>query len=138
MMGVRVPLVALICAPFFALTGFAHDPCEDDASLCGKAAALAGRPDISFDGDDAPQTRENLGDTDVLHCDLEIEVLLPNRLSGHNTMTVRSLIDSLTEFTIRLNPTLSISAVTLNSATEVPPASVQLVGQFGRRVALDR
>lgn len=141
-MRVRSSLAALACALSVSLSARAHDPCEeDDVSQCGKAARFDARPDVALfpARDDATQTRESLGDTDVLHCDLEIEIFPPTRtLAGQNTMTVRSLIDGLTQFTFRLHPNLSISAVTLNGTTAVPPASIQSVGQYGRVVAPDR
>jgi hypothetical protein len=53
-----------------------------------------------------------LDDTDVLHYVLDIEIDPPTTwLGGTNTMTVRSLIDGLTTFQIRLHDNFNITSV---------------------------
>lgn len=142
-MSGRMSSFALCCALCVVSLAAAQDSCPDDPRLCGKAiAALRAYGDGPMtppDGDDVPQTRENLGDTDLMHCDFEIE-LFPDTetVSGNNTMTIRSLVDGLTQFTFNLRSNMTVSAVTLNGTTSVPPASLVSVGNYGRRVTLDR
>ncbi|GMU80990.1 MAG: hypothetical protein AMXMBFR47_08610 [Planctomycetota bacterium] len=141
-MTFRRSSVALLSAIFVVSMAPAQDPCDDGAFLCGKATALIrahGDGPFTPDDPDVPQTRENIGDTDVLHCDFEIELFpATSTVAGHNTMTVRSLAEGLTQFTFRLRSNMTVSAVTLNGVTSIPPASVQMVGIYGRRVTLDR
>ncbi|MCC6676613.1 MAG: hypothetical protein IT436_05670 [Phycisphaerales bacterium] len=80
--------------------------------------------------------REAMPLTDVLHNDLDIEVLpATSSVAGGNTMTVKSLADGLREFTFRLRGNMTISACVLNGST---PAACQLVGTTARVVTLDR
>ncbi|MGH7132638.1 MAG: M1 family aminopeptidase [Phycisphaerales bacterium] len=61
------------------------------------------------------QPAEALTDSDVLNYHLDIEVLPgPNTISGSNTITVRSLVPALTEFTFELQDIFAISAITIN------------------------
>ncbi|MBU0638470.1 MAG: hypothetical protein KKB50_06355 [Planctomycetes bacterium] len=54
-------------------------------------------------------------ETDVLHYDLEIEIRPADKwLGGTNTMFVRSLVDDLTTFPIRLQQCLGPQRITLN------------------------
>jgi hypothetical protein len=111
--------------------------------LCGKALAASamsqsltsqGRP---FAGDPgaAAAYREAYPDTDVLDNNLDLEfVLSPQRMRGSNTMTVRSLVDGLTEFSIILHPNYAATAL-LNGAT---PGAMTTFGTWGRRITLDR
>jgi aminopeptidase N len=140
----REPLALLVACLSGVTTAPAQDPCSPDAAPCGKAAAafaglnaIADRPIPGTDDDFL--TRGADDDTDLLHCNLEIELFPPTAtLSGNNTMTVRSLVDGLAQFTFRLRSNLTISAITLNGTTSIPPASVQPVGNYGRQVNLDR
>lgn len=120
----------------------AVDPCIEEFSGCGKACLLHKRfaaglpPSDAYDG---VIEREPLGATDVLHNNLDIEIFpSTERITGSNTMTVRSLADGLAEFTIRLRSNYTITAAMLNDVTPVPPASITATGSYGRRVPLDR
>ncbi len=80
--------------------------------------------------------REALEDTDVLHCDLQIEIRpgqSPN-LIGTNTLTVRSQSPALTQFTFRLREQFGISAATVNGV----PVTVTPLSTTTRVVTLDR
>jgi aminopeptidase N len=105
---------------------------------CGKGQALAARflaglPPYDAELDAAD--REALGATDVLHYTLDIEILpSSSHISGTNTITVRSLIDGLTQFTIRLQNQYACSAV-INGST---PVTVTTSSSSTRVVTLDR
>lgn len=83
--------------------------CDDSnpecACPCGKAHALrlraqAGLP-IGEEGGPGYSPREALTDTDLLQCDLEMEIDPDNEtISGVNVMQVRSTVNGLTQFTI--------------------------------------
>lgn len=109
---------------------------------CGKSCAMRHLYELGLGPDGKPlggggvAGREAMGATDVLHCDLSIEVLpATERLTGSNTMTVRVLQDNLQEFSIRLRDNFTITAAVMNGST---PVTVQQVDTSNRRVVLDR
>ncbi|MBL8758793.1 MAG: hypothetical protein JNK35_10225 [Phycisphaerae bacterium] len=111
-----------------------HDP---DCTGCGKAAALARRVALGLPTtDEALQTPlEALGDTDLLHVNLDLEILpASTALAGTCTLTLRSLTDNLTQFTFRLRNNFTISSATINGA----PVSVATSGTTTRIATLDR
>ena len=65
--------------------------------------------------------REAFEDTDLLHCDLEIEILPSqyDNMVGSNTLTIQSKSNSLTQFTIRLRSQYSIDGAYINGSTPV-------------------
>ena len=80
--------------------------------------------------------REASSDTDLLHCDLEIEVL-PDQyenLAGTNIMTVKSKSDSLTQFTFRLREQFVITSATIGGT----PVTVSSPTSTTRVVTLDQ
>lgn len=84
--------------------------------------------------------REALEETDVLHCDLDIELVpepLPDQPSviGTNTFTVASRTAGLTTFTFRLDDTFDVTSAVLNGTT---PAVVMTLTDTTRIVSLDR
>jgi aminopeptidase N len=84
----------------------------------------------------AKLVRDALSDTDVLHYQLEIEVLPDTHdVSGSNTMTVKSLVDGLTHFTFRLHSNFEITTALLNETT---PATIEDISASTRRAVLDR
>ncbi len=109
---------------------------------CGKVHALI---HSYFDESGQPRTaepREDLGDTDVLHYDLEIEVsdfnfqFFPrSTLTGRNVMTIQSKSPALTEFTFRLRHQYTITGALLNGDT---PVVVNTLSSTTKRVELDR
>ncbi len=135
-------LVAAHAGLFLAATVLAQhpgdDPCHDD--LCGKAHAARFVPNGAFDPrHDGQSPREAITDTDLLHCDLDVEVFPANgSIAGSNTMRLRSSVDGLNEFTFRLRQNMNVTAVTLNGTTNIPLGTVSLVNPDGRRFALDR
>lgn len=88
------------------------------------------------DGPGMKAVRESFADTDVLHYELDIEIHPETeRISGTSTMTIRSLVDGLTEFTFRLHANFTISAAVLNETT---PVTITDVSTTTRRATLDR
>ncbi len=146
--GMTRTLGLFVCAgsaailPPSALAG--PDPCDTpelaEPSLCGcgKAHMLRTRQAAGYTIDDARgfTPREALTDTDLISNDLDIEVFpSTERITGSNTMRVRSMVDGLTQFTFMLRSNFTITSATLNGVTPVTATSV---GSYGRRVTLDR
>jgi aminopeptidase N len=101
---------------------------------CGKAfaALLAEANGVPRDTGLLGPVRD-LSDTDLLHNDLEIELIVSGdqlTLDGSNTMTVRSLIDGLDRFDLRLRSNFAITA----AAVDGVPATVQAVDTVTRTV----
>lgn len=99
-----------------------HDDCSVEES-CGKAALLrtlhrAGRaPAVNPFHD-----REATGDTDVLHNNLALEVFPATQtLDGISVITLKSMVDGLTQFTFALAPALTAGQILVNG-NAVPPA----------------
>lgn len=129
-----------------AITRAAEPSPDPPLRGCGKAQALARRylaEQIRDDWKDeyeaqlAAGLREALADTDLLHCDLEIEILpgQTDNLSGRNTMTIQSKSAALTTFTFRLRSQYTITSSTVNGGT---PVSVASPSTTTRVVTLDR
>ncbi|HRJ49886.1 MAG TPA: M1 family aminopeptidase, partial [Phycisphaerales bacterium] len=139
------------------------DPAECDKAVCGRQAAAllsaargaAGRADGSPDADSHPEgksrrpgiideyngggftTREAMSATDVLHQNLDIEIVYSTQnISGSNTMTVKSLVNGLTQFTIRLRSQYNVSVCRVDgvNASISTPGS----GSYGRTITLPR
>jgi len=121
-------------------------PADEPAALrarlaelgCGKARSLALRHLAAALPEErgTPELRDTLGDTDVLHNQLELEIVPADEtIIGSNVMTIRSLIDGLSEFTFRLRDNFTISAAIINGTT---PVQVIDVSTTTRRVILDR
>jgi len=127
---------ALVISMLAGLPARAHP--EDDHESCGSARRLGAlfaqglNPDGSG-GEFGP--REAMSDTDVLDNFLDIEVF-PSAASGDNivgsnTMTIRSTVNNLTQFTFMLRSNFNISSILLNGVT---PLTATSVGTYGRRV----
>lgn len=82
----------------------------------------------------------SLNDTDVLHYDLSIEPTNLNPagdtclMSGTNVMTIKSLVDNLTEFQFRLRSQFTILSARINGGTNV---TVTTTSSTTRTVTLD-
>lgn len=119
---------------------FAHDTGGDSACPCGKARTMAGRiamdKIVVLDAEPRGGPREAPEATDLLHCDLEIEVVPSSatNIIGTNTMTVKSLVDGLTQFTFRLRSQYNISSATIGGT----PVSVSTQSTTTRVATLDR
>jgi len=95
----------------------------DEHTGCGKAChmrrlweAQYGYPTDQGPSGDLP-LRGVIDTTDVLHCDLAIEVVPSTEVvSGTNVMTIESLVDGLTSFAFRLRNQFSISACTVTDS----------------------
>ncbi|HHN77767.1 MAG TPA: hypothetical protein ENK11_03700, partial [Phycisphaerales bacterium] len=112
-----------------------------DASLiqpagCGKAAAAILAELNRTDGDThQPLGPGGLADTDLLHNDVELDLSVSGNdltIVGSNTMTVRSLVDGLTTFDIRLRSNFTITGATVDGS----PVTVQNIDTVTRRVLL--
>jgi hypothetical protein len=111
---------------------------------CGKAQAMAARliEEEGVTGD--PQTREVLGDTDVLNYALDIEISNINTTSrnctitGTNVMTIQSLSPALTQFTFRLRTQYAISSATVTDSVGSYSTAVTTVSTTTRRITLTR
>lgn len=129
---------------------WASAPRPDDhgpGCTCGKAMILKrmaeaglsplGEP-MGVGGGGGFGPREALTDTDLLHNDLAVE-FVPGAASGDpniigsNTMTVRSLVNGLTQFTFMLRSNFTITQVLYDGVT---PLTATSVGTYGRRVTL--
>ncbi|MHC4764404.1 MAG: M1 family aminopeptidase [Planctomycetota bacterium] len=82
-------------------------PADHEVGICRQGRPLYG--DIEMR---APAAQAGvLGDTDVLHYDLDLEIVPAfTWLGGANTISVRSLIDGLTTFQVRLHDTFDITS----------------------------
>ncbi len=110
---------------------------DPDCTGCGKAAMWARRAALGLTmSDEALEVpQEALGDTDLVHVDLDLEILpASTSLAGTCTLTLRSLTSNLTEFTFRLRSNLVISSATINGT----PVSVAEVSTTTRVATLDR
>ncbi len=130
-----------------ATTPHTHD--EDcGINACGKARALrtlfenglspGGTGFGNEGGGDGPfGSREAFLDTDVLNNNLDIEIVPgPNTIAGSNTMTIRSTVNNLTEFTFMLRSNFTITQVLFNGVTSL--AAPVSVGTYARRITLPR
>jgi hypothetical protein len=88
--------------------GGAGGPVDDEIGICKQGRAQLGEINLR-----APAAQSGVvDDTDVLHYVLDIEIVPSSDwLGGTNTITVRSLIDGLTTFQIRLRDNFNITSV---------------------------
>lgn len=111
---------------------------------CGKANAMLS--EMHADDHDASSAiavpREAYDDTDVLHYELDIEVSDIDLgihhtcvITGSNTITVKSKVAGLTQFTIRLRTQYEITAATVNGGM---PVNVTEINNTTRIIDLDR
>ncbi len=112
---------------------------------CGKSAMLRRRfaagllpadvPDRSFN---PFVDREAFGETDVLSNSLDIAVdPTAQTISGSNTITVKSLVSGLTQFTFALRSNFTVSTVTINGVPAALP-SAPVGSSYLRTLTLDR
>ncbi len=111
---------------------------------CGKAQMLKARAAAGLQIDEDPKVLQELADvatdTDLLNCNLDFEVVPQSSntsilFTGSNTMTVKSLVNGLTQFSFMLRSNYTATAKLNGSATNAPLTSF---GSYGRRVTLDR
>ena len=148
--GGRLPLIALTLLLAMAFESDAQhvEPVAagEPETGCGKAEAaqrlFAARGMVAewrreYQAMVAAGLREQIQDTDLLHCDLEIEVVpggSPNVI-GTNTMTIRSNIDGLSVFTFRLRTQYVIANPVINGST---PITVSTLSTTTRQATLDQ
>ncbi|MBX3379121.1 MAG: hypothetical protein KF805_03420 [Phycisphaeraceae bacterium] len=112
------------------------DDCPSDEA-CGKAALMrklhrAGRAPSASQFQD----RDATGDTDVLHNSLALEVFpVTQTVAGTSVITMKSLVDGLTEFTFSLASALTPGQILVNGNAVAAPVAA---GLQTRTIALDR
>jgi hypothetical protein len=99
-------LIATLC--LLGATGGTTEPVDDELGICKRGMAqLAGNGHVALLAESGV-----VDDTDVLHYVLDIEIFTAtDSLGGSNTITVRSLIDGLTTFRVRLRDNFNITDV---------------------------
>jgi hypothetical protein len=122
----------------------------DEYCGCGKANVLrerflAGLPVNEPQGGSGYAPREALTDTDVLSNVLDVEIIpSTTTITGSNTMTVRSRVNGLTQFTFVLryqytvNTTGALNSVLLNNTTTAIATAPTNNTTYQRQVTLDR
>lgn len=117
-------------------------PSEEPSIIgCGKAEAFQTRFLAEQWEPMSGGVAEAMGESDVLHNDLSIEISNLNTafntctITGQNRMTVRSKSPSLTNFTFRLRSQYTITSALANDTT---PVTVTMVSNTTRSAALDR
>jgi len=107
---------------------------------CGKAEALRARFLAEQMEPAQGGVAEAMGETDVLHNDLTIEISNLNTgsntctITGQNRMTIRSKTDGLTAFTFRLREQYEITSALVNDTTSV---TVTKISTTTRSAAFD-
>lgn len=112
-----------------------------DECGCGKAHMLRHLEEQGFEIHEqrpiAYSNREAFTDTDLLHTDLDIEIVpATDNISGSNVMRVRSLSPSLTQFTFMLRSNFTVSSLTVDGT---PAAVAGPAGNsYARTITLPR
>lgn len=118
-----------------ATTAPAHDEFDDCLAPlvegCGKAEMLRRRFAAGLAPSDLPPAnsnpfadREALSATDVLNNSLDIAVDPTSQtISGSNTITVKSLVTNLTQFTFALRSNFTVSAIEINGTPSALPTT---------------
>ena len=139
--------IAVCCSAPPALAHLTKYPVDEEpAPRCGKArqAAWSFRSEQmqeewqrDYEAQLAAGLREALEDTDLLHCDLEIEITpgATDNLAGTNVMTIQSKSAALTTFTFRLRSQYNVTGILINGST---PVSHTQVSDTTKAVTLDR
>jgi len=115
----------------------------DEHEGCGKGQMLRLRQQAGLPIGEpwsAPgySSREAMGDTDVLGYVLDIEVdPVAETIAGSNTITVKSLVNNLTQFTFVLRNQYVVSSILVNGVTPVT-ATTPAANSYQRRITLDR
>jgi methionine-rich copper-binding protein CopC len=140
--GLLAPAAILLADPALAQVGDDWCPPESGLCGCGKQHALRLRADAGLPiGEPAMPdygSREALGDTDLISCDLDMEIVPSTSfISGACTMVVESKVANLTQFTIVLRNNFTVTGATINGST---PVTVPLPGanSYRRTIQLDR
>lgn len=128
-----------------------HEHSENDDCFaplvdgCGKAERLRRRfaagllpSDLPAANSDPFADREAFSDTDVLNNSLDIAVdPTAQTIAGSNTITVKSLVPNLTQFTFALRSNFTVSAIEINGvASALPTAPVG--SSYLRKITLNR
>ncbi|MEE9212547.1 MAG: M1 family aminopeptidase [Phycisphaeraceae bacterium] len=115
---------------FLAAEPAGHD--QEEAGACKSGVLHLMRVG---DGEQHRYAAEDTGDTDVLHYELDIEIVPDTEwLGGSNTITVRCVVDGLTTCALRLHDVFTITDVQVNGT----PADWQRASSTTIEVSLDR
>ncbi len=131
--------------------GAGDDCAGGDHAGCGKATmykamlkrlAAEGRSE----DEQLAAPAESFGDTDLLDNNFDIDINpSASTIAGSNTMTLRSMVNGLNQFTFYLRSNggaitngYTISSVVINGTTTLPASAVVVAGTYGRRINLDR
>ena len=141
--GLLVPAALLLADPALARQGV-DDWCPPESGVCGcgkqhalRLRAQAGLP-IAEQARPEYGAREALGDTDLISCDLDMEIVPSTSfISGACTMVVESKVAGLSQFTVVLRNNFTVTGATINGGT---PVTVPLPGanSYRRTIQLDR
>ncbi|MBS0188025.1 MAG: hypothetical protein JSS51_08145 [Planctomycetes bacterium] len=112
---------------------------------CGKAARLRRRFAAGLLPVDVPALEQNpfadreaFSDTDVLNNSLDIAVdPTAGTISGSNTITLKSLVPNLTQFTFALRSNFTVSGIAINGVASALP-SVPAGSSYLRTLTLNR
>jgi hypothetical protein len=106
----RLVIIAVLLFPVMARTEHAIATVQRCGHASAAVARLAREAEEAVRRDD--RGRDFGSETDVLHYLLDIELNVGGHwVGGANTMTVRSLVDGLTQFRFRLDSVLTITAL---------------------------
>ncbi|MGH7243478.1 MAG: M1 family aminopeptidase [Phycisphaerales bacterium] len=155
----RLSLSCGLAWPLAFASAQAHDPndhapavrTDDDDCLaplvdgCGKAqmlrrrfAAGLGPVDLADPNTNPFSDREAFSDTDVLNNSLDIAVdPTAQTIAGSNTITVKSLVPNLTQFTFALRSNFTVSAIEINGASSALPTT-PVGSSYLRTITLNR
>jgi aminopeptidase N len=118
------------------------NPSEEPSIVgCGKAEAMRARFVAEQMQPAQGGVAEAMGETDVLHNDLTIEISNLNTttntctMTGQNRMTIQSKSPALTAFTFRLRNQYTITSALVNDTT---PVTVTTISTTTRSVTLNR
>jgi len=101
-----------------------------------KAGKLVSEQKVEYEGMVNAGLREALEDTDLLHCDLEIEItsFSAQTLAGTCILSIESRTTGLSQFTFRLREQYDITSATIG----VTPVAVSKITSTTRVATLDR
>lgn len=120
---IRKTGLGILCAVAVTTTTWAQSVPSEEPSIvgCGKSNALIAAWEHKAQGPPEGGVAEAMGETDVLHYNLDIELTNINTsahtctITGTNTMTVQSKSNNLEQFTIRLGDWFTITSARVNN-----------------------
>jgi len=148
-----IGLARVFCALLVAMAMTASQAAQAQPAMspewqlyrCAKCdtAAACDDPEVMLPSETGPvnrfEPREALGDTDLTHVDLDIELNMAaqNIRTGDCTLHLTSLVNGLTQFTFRLRDNMILTEARINNVVQ-PLGNVVQVDISTRRITLDR